>query len=242
MLSHHHHHHHATTTTATGLGSENAPPTGLGVSNNKSNNNVVDNKENYGTPLRSKGLKAGGSGLSQRDALGSHSQKKTKTKTTKTPFAQRRALGNITNRTPKTGGQGSGGLGSKPGTAKKATPGAGLRARGGGPRPSGKTPSGASLLAREVDRRADLFAEDGAEEWLGDTFEHQQRWRDETDARSAKEAASEVSKFMCSGGPVPAALGPLDIEPVDCSPLSFEDLSEAEDLDALLAADPTGFP
>jgi len=239
MLSHHNHHLNAATTTTTGVGSENAPPTGLGVSNNKSNNNV--DKENYGTPLRSKGLKAGGSGLSQRDALGSN-QKTTKTKTTKTPFAQRRALGNITNRTPKTGGQASGGLGSKPGTAKKATPGAGLRARGGGPRPSGKTPSGASLLAREVDRRADLFAEDGAEEWLGDTFEHQQRWRDETDARSAKEAASEVSKFMCSGGPVPAALGPLDIEPVDCPPLSFEDLSEAEDLDALLAADPTGFP
>uniref|UniRef100_A0A7S2SX95 Uncharacterized protein n=1 Tax=Chloropicon primus TaxID=1764295 RepID=A0A7S2SX95_9CHLO len=222
---------------------------GLKKQNNNNNNNnlVLNNNNNNGglakTPLSTlKGAKTPSSGLGGTK--------------------QRRALGNITNKTPSSSFKGTGGLSARKRTTT-TTPGAGLRDRGakeatgsssGRGLASGRRVaststataaaasggqaklSGASALAREVDRRADLFAEEGVEAWMGDTFEAQERRRAEAEAAEVSASVQDVKKFMGFGARTGAG---ITLEREDCpdvAPLSFESMSEEEacDIDVLL--------
>ena len=214
---------------------------------------------------------------------------------TKTPLPggggglRRQALGNITNKTPKTGGKGKG-LGERGGGG------------GGGRRPAAKVPfgevktpkasatshlsqltlktssskaarpsasipkgtlstkkqqsasasanaerkevSGSDLLAKEIERRAHIFAEEGVEFWMGDSFEVQERKKEEAESRQVRQNADNLKHFMkgtrlytSEDEDNALAAPPQREECGDVAPCSFEDMSEEEmgDIESLLA-------
>ena len=140
----------------------------------------------------------------QRQALGNITNKTPKTGPG--PSSTRRAFGEV--KTPKTGGSLS--L-SVQRSGKKAHASAGAQSAG---RPLQARPSwsqkkeglgaslrqekvgGTHLLAREVARRADLFAEDGVEFWMGDSFEEQERKRMAAESQDVRQSVEEMRQFM----------------------------------------------
>ena len=206
---------------------------------------LASDKENADTPMRAlkqtKGLGLGGAGSSTAT-------------TAKTPFSQRRALGNITNKTPKA--QLSSNL-----NALQKTPGTGLASskssKKQGGKPSGlrnavSNPvalddvaatgvSGGSLLAREIERRADAFAEGGIETWMGDTFDVQEKKRIVAEALEVRQKVEDFQNFMRSQEGMMDGDTIFTFEREDCgdvAPLCFEEMSEEEidDIESLFAA------
>eukprot|EP00212_Chloropicon_laureae_P000586 CAMPEP_0198461152 /NCGR_PEP_ID=MMETSP1453-20131121/42307_1 /TAXON_ID=1461543 ORGANISM="Unidentified sp., Strain RCC701" /NCGR_SAMPLE_ID=MMETSP1453 /ASSEMBLY_ACC=CAM_ASM_001118 /LENGTH=257 /DNA_ID=CAMNT_0044186159 /DNA_START=84 /DNA_END=857 /DNA_ORIENTATION=- len=178
---------------------------------------------------------------------------------------QRQALGNITNKTPKTGGKPA----RRP-FGEMKTPNTATRLAGAARAPpsqqkqqqksSHKKPqqaapqqrsapslAGPLLLAREVDRRADLFAEQGVEYWCGDTLEAQEAKRATAEAAQVRESVRSVKAFMLGGGgsggggAFASSAGERGLAKEECGDVapmvSFETVSDEDlgDIESLLA-------
>mmetsp|Transcript_3273 Transcript_3273/g.8095 ORF Transcript_3273/g.8095 Transcript_3273/m.8095 type:complete len:227 (+) Transcript_3273:74-754(+) len=174
---------------------------------------------------------------------------------TKTPARrQRQALGNITNKTPSATAQKGNNNGKTPASASQAK---GLSvsklASAGRFQQAAKTPSaahssarqetrGVESLAREIERRANIFAEDGVEHWMGDSYDRQALKRANSEAKEIRENVQDFRCFMDQNEPFPnretQSCGDRILEReaceedalVFCGPEDVED-----DVDALLA-------
>jgi hypothetical protein len=206
-----------------------------------------------------------------KSVLGDKENTSTTFKTPARRQQQRQALGNITNKTPKTGGSrrafgevltpktpfagsssaqrqqqrvnkgGVGGLSELSGGLKKSKsvqkqPASAGRHALGSSRKTTKSLSQSQLLAREVERRADLFAEEGVEFWMGESFEDQERKRSEDESKQVRQSVQETQLFMKGKHNHNHLSTTTILEKEECGdapPVSFEQMSEADEADLL---------